>query len=497
MVINMKMREVSKMEKKLSENDKELHSSIDIKNDEGNNLSIIEIVHYVKQYLQEDNHEKLQMLFEELHDFDMYQIFDDLGNDERHKLIMFLPLSSVAAIFSHLEAHEAKILLDAFDTSFATLILDEMSSDDSTEILREYSRSDANTILNAMDKEQAQQIRSLLFFDDKSAGSIMSYGMLTVSFRDTVKEAMKKVVKNAPEAETVSVIYVLNDEQQLCGVLSLRELIVARSNELIHDIMIERVISVQISETREAVAKLMTNYDLTVVPVINENNQIEGIITIDDAVDIIREEAEEDYFKLAGISESEAAHADDDYFIIPSLKKRLPWLLSMIFLSIIVSSVILFFQKNLNSELALVLIPFMTLVNNMTGVPGIQASAVAMMRVVKGEFKDDPQQLKRFIFMQFFIILSIAIIIGVVDGLFAYGLSSIGGNSNFLIFYIIVLSIFISSTLSSMVGILSVLFLDYLGKDPAVASGPFMSTIGDLIGITIYFTVANIIYMLI
>lgn len=457
-------------------------------------LTIPELVTRVEQYLKDEADDAIVLLFDDLLPFDMKSIFQELGEENQQKILTILAKKDLSEIFSHYETHDAAMYLEKLTVQEAAAILNEMSSDDAVEILREFDRGIVSNYLSNMEDETAQEIRELLFYDDESAGSIMAFGMITVLETDTVREAMKKVVDNAPDAETISVIYVLDNEQHLVGVLSLRDIIIARKTEIIKDVMSERVISVNIGEDREIASQLMMDYDLSVLPVINDSDHLEGIITIDDVLDIVREEAEEDYFKLAGVSESEDGKADDDYKVMPSLKKRLPWLISMIFLSILVSTVISLFQDGFDAKILVLLTPFISMVNNMTGVPGIQVSAIAMMRVVSGEFVDNKELLHKFVAKQILSAIVIGVIIGVVVGTCAFALTVIFEETNVLIFFIISVSVFCSSVLSSVVGISSVLLLEKLGKDPAVASGPFMSTIGDMIGVTTYFTIAMLFY---
>ncbi|MGL5042761.1 MAG: magnesium transporter [Culicoidibacterales bacterium] len=477
------------MENKLNDGQENMTNEFD--------LTIPQLVQRVEAFLLEENAEGIVLLFEDLLPFDMNSLFHTLSDENQQKMLSILTSKELSEIFSYDESADAAQYFEKLQTSTVATILDNMSSDDSVEILREFDRGDVSNYLSNMSEDRAQEIRELLFYDDESAGSIMAFGMITVLDTDSVKDAMKKVVDNAPDAETIGVIYVLDDGQQLVGVLSLRELIIARRTEIIKDVMSERVIKIHIGEDREVASQLMMDYDLSALPVVNDSDHLEGIITIDDVVDIVREEAEEDYFKLAGISEAEDGKADDDYKIIPSLRKRLPWLISMIFLSIAVSTIISVFSDNFDPKIMVLLTPFITMVNNMTGVPGIQVSAIAMMRVVSGELDGNPALRKKFVIKQVTSAVLVGGIIGGIVGICSILLMLIFGEVNMIIFLIVSLSVGISSIISSCVGIFSVILLHDKGKDPAVASGPFMSTIGDMIGVTTYFVIALIIYAII
>lgn len=450
-------------------------------------LSIDDLQLHVEDALRAADKEQLDELLEELHGYDRFRIFDNLDEQERLVFYQLVEPKVISEIFENAESDVVERYLEEMNVQEAAEILSYMATDDAVDVLNHMSAGDITNYLSQMDDEKAQAIKDLLFYEEDSAGSIMAGGAITVLETDNVKEAMKKLVDNAPDAETINVIYVLNEDKVLTGVVSLREMILARRNQMIHDIMTERVIKVTVDTDQEDVVRTMRDYDLTVLPVVDDHNYLQGIITIDDAMDILEEEAQNDYYKLAGISEGEKVRSDDDYYVIPSLKKRLPWLVSMIFLSTVVSFIVSLFDPVLQA--VTILAPFVTLVNNMTGVPGIQAAAVAMMRVSSGEFEDDNELLKKFIFKQVLIIVAIGIIIAVIDSLCALFIS----RGNVLIMLIVGVSVFLSSSFNSLVGVGSVVLLHKLNLDPAVASGPLMSTIGDVCGVTVYFTTALVI----
>ena len=470
---------------------------IEMPNVELVDYTIPELVQYVEELLMASDLLAVQELFEELLPFDMFSIYDLLSVENHQKLIDALSAEALGAIFTEYDAYAAYEHLKECSTRQAALILEAMNSDDAVQVFKIMDRSVVIDYLSYMSRERVKEIQQLLFYDDDSAGSIMAFGMLTVAEDDNIKTAMHKVIAAAPHAETVNVVYVTTAEQVLTGVLSLRDLLVARKEEIVRDVMSERVISIQVDENRNIASQLMQDYDLTVLPVVNAMDVLEGIITIDDVVDVMREEAEEDYYKMAGISEEDNSAVTSDYELLPSMKKRLPWLVSMILLSILVSTVIGAYQNSFAAEIIVVLTPFITMVNNMTGVPGIQVAAVTMLRVVSGEINNDKKLLKKFVINQTVTALIIGVIIGLVVASCAYILTVLLGNGNFTVFIIVSIAVFISSVISSLIGIFSVLILDKLGKDPAVASGPFMSTVGDMIGVIIYFTVAMGIYSLI
>lgn len=461
-------------------------------------VSFEELIAEFKKHILDENVETLLHLIEDVHTFDKYKLFRELDVRERQFIYDNVPTDVVAEIFAELDSDEQLKLFSELDDAYVSEIMGEMDADDAADIISELSQGEAAAYLSQMEKESAADIKELLIYEEDTAGSKMTKAYIAVQSKQSSKEAMRKLVEEAPDAETIYTVYVLDEEGRLIGVLSLKDLILARANEIVEDVMTSRVISVAVDAHQEQVAKLIQDYDLTAIPVVDQNNYMLGIITVDDVIDVIKEEAEDDYLKMAGIGEAD--DTTDDFNVIPSLKIRLPWLVSMVFLEGVVVLILTWMSKitsvKFSSEFVALIMPAIVLVNNMSGVPGIQTAALAIVHYNSGEL-DDAKQEKRFLSVQRVVILLSGIAIGVSAFFVALVINSfLLQNENPLRIFGVSLSVGFAATLasyvSSFVALQLVLFLKKRNMDPAAASGPLMSTLGDVIAALVY-TVTSVI----
>lgn len=457
-----------------------------------------------KKHISEEDVDRLLQLIEDVHTFDQYKLFRELDVQERKFIYDNVPTEVVAEIFAELDSEEQLKLFSELDNAYVSEIMGEMDADDAADIISELSQGEAAAYLSRMGKESAADIKELLIYDEDTAGSKMTKSYIAVQSTQTAKEAMRKLVSEAPDAETIYTIYVLNEEGRLEGVLSLKDLILARANEIVEDVMTSRVVSVEVDAHQEQVAKLIQDYDLTALPVVDQNGYMLGIITVDDVIDVIKEEAEDDYLKMAGIGEAEDDR--DDFKVLPSLRIRLPWLVSMVFLEGVVV-LILTLMTNITTarftdSFITLIMPAMVLVNNMSGVPGIQTAALAIVHYNSGEL-DDIKQEKRFFTVQRTVILLSGLAIG-VSAFFVALLVNMFLLADKTLLKVIGVSFsvgvaaMLASYVSSFIALQLVRFLKKRKMDPAAASGPLMSTLGDVISAVVYTStsVLIIVYVL-
>lgn len=464
------------------------------------NHSIHELSETLRAAIETHDNEYIVMLFEELHTYDQYLVFDTLDGMERRYIFQTLPPANIAKFFSEIDVDKQYELIKEMDDLFASNVLGEMDADDAADVIGEFSAGDAAALFSQMDADDAAEIKDLLIYDEDTAGAKMTTAVITVNMHDTVKDAMKKLTAEAPDAETIYVIYALDNHKKLVGVMSLKDLILARANEIIEDVMSTRIIQITVDEDQEVAARLIQDYDLTALPVVDMNNHLLGIITVDDVIDVIKEEAEDDYLKLAGVGESDDLVSD--FKILPSLRIRLPWLVSMVFLEGIVVF-ILQIMNNVTSNLfgqsfVVLIASAIVLVNNMSGVPGIQTAALAIVHYNNGEL-DDKEMEKKFFRIQTVVILLSGIAIGIAA--FTVGMivnlltiSSAGMSSVVAVALAVGIAACFASYISSFIALAIVVLLRKYDMDPAAASGPLMSTIGDVIAAIVYtFTAVFII----
>ncbi|MDK9868969.1 magnesium transporter [Staphylococcus equorum] len=428
-----------------------------------------------------ENHiDEFRKEFLAMHTYEQSEYFEDSDEEIRQRIFEVLSPEEVADFFEQLEIDEDKYesLFDTMDAEYASKVLEDMSYDNAVDIMNKLSKQKIVSLLTLMKREDAKEIKALLHYEEDTAGGIMTTEYISLKATMPVKEAMMHVKEQAPDAETIYVIFTVNDNKQLAGVLSLRDLIVAENDAYIEDIMSERVISANAADDQEDVAQKMRDYDFIAMPVVDYQDHLLGIITIDDILDVMDEEASEDYSRLAGVSDVDATNDS----IIKTARKRLPWLIILTFLGMITATILGSFEDTL-SQVAL-LAAFIPIISGMSGNSGTQSLAVSVRNISTGEIYEQSK----------FKVALRETGSGFLSGLIC----------SILLFLIIIIlygqpilavivgaSLTIAMTVGTLVGSMIPLVMDKLKIDPAVASGPFITTINDIVSMLIYFGLAT------
>ncbi|MFY0760052.1 magnesium transporter [Metabacillus dongyingensis] len=431
--------------------------------------------------LENEDLDGFRSMFLEQHPYDQAKIFVKLEQEERLKLYHYLSPEEMAALFENIEDEEYnyEMYLSEMDPRFASQMLEHMYADDAVDVLNELNKDQVASYLTIMDDDAAQEIRELLHYEEFTAGSIMTTEFIAIIANQTVKSAMHILKHEAPDAETIYYLYVIDEDKHLVGVISLRDLIVSDDDLMIGEIMSERVFSVSVGEDQEDVARKMRDYNFLALPVVDFQNHLLGIITVDDIVDVIDEEASDDYSKLAAVSDVDSI----DRGPLSAAKKRLPWLVILLFLGMLTANLIGQFEETLNK--VAILAVFIPLIAGMAGNTGTQALAVAVRRIAMGDLEEGGN---------FKIIAREAgtgIINGAVCGVLVTGVVYFWQH-DFFLGLLVGISILATLTVSTIAGAFVPLVMHRLKVDPAVASGPFITTINDIISIFIYFGMATL-----
>ncbi|MFC4403264.1 magnesium transporter [Gracilibacillus xinjiangensis] len=416
--------------------------------------------------------------FLELHPYDQAKIFEEQEEDIRFLIYTYLSPEEMAEVMEHVDRDLVSDFISEMVPAFAAKIFEEMSTDDAVDILNELEKNKVASFLTIMDKKASDEIKQLLHYEEKTAGSIMTTEFVVIHHEMTVKEAMRHLRKEAPEAETIYYIYVVDTYKKLVGVISLRDLIIAEGDWIIYDVMSERVVSVPVGEDQEDIAQMMRDYDFLALPVVDFQNHLLGIITVDDIMDVMEEEASDDYSKLAGISDVER-FGDT---AIQAAKKRLPWLIALLFLGMFTASIISKFESALD-QVAL-LAAFIPVIAGMAGNTGTQALAVAVRSISTGDM--DKIGKLSVIWQE----AKTGVITGTTCGVlitfivaFWYGELYLG--------ILVGISIMATLIVATIAGAFVPLVMHRFKIDPAVASGPFITTLNDIISMLIYFGLAT------
>ncbi|ASK60788.1 magnesium transporter [Virgibacillus phasianinus] len=414
----------------------------------------------------------------DMHPYDQAQFFQEQGRDERLLIYGYLSPEEVAEIMENIEIEDIEPFFSEMDPRFAAMVFADMSTDDAVDILNELSKDKVASFLTIMENDASDEIKQLLHYEEKTAGSIMTTEFISIFKEQTVKATMAQLKKEGPDAETIYYLYVVDEDKRLVGVLSLRDLIISEEDTLIEEILSEKVVSVSVAEDQEEVAKMMRDYDFLAVPVVDFQDHLLGIITVDDILDVMEEEASDDYSKFAAITDNERPNEN----ALISAKKRLPWLIILLFLGMLTASLIGRFENTLDQVAILAI--FIPLIAGMAGNTGTQALAVAVRGLATGEY--GKQGKFKLILREAATGLITGTVCGIVITLVIYL-----WQGDIFLGLLVGISIMATLVVATLAGSLVPLIMDRLNIDPAVASGPFITTINDIISILIYFGMAT------
>ncbi|MGK0421931.1 MAG: magnesium transporter [Polaribacter sp.] len=431
-------------------------------------------------FIYENNDAEIKELFSEVHFADIAEVLDEVSFDEAIYIIKLLDSEKTSEILTELDEDTRENILENLSAKEIAEEVGEMDSDDAADIIGELSPERQKRVINALeDDELAADIKELLSYADNTAGALMAKELVKVYETWTVAGCMRRIRGQAQEVTRVHSIYVVDKEDKLVGRLSLKDLIVAKSDQNISDISKATVDAVNVNQNDEEVAKIMVKYDLEAIPVVNDNNVLLGRITIDDIVDVLKEEADKDYQMAAGLTQD----VDSDDSIFELTKARLPWL----FLGLIggVGAFIIMegFQDVFTTYASLFF--FTPLIAAMAGNVGVQSSAI----IVQGLANDD---VKGSINSRLLKEMLLATLNGAILALFLFFFVWVYEGKIGLALAISV-SLVVVIIIAGLIGTFVPLFLNKRGIDPAIATGPFITTSNDIFGILIYFMIAKMI----
>lgn len=432
--------------------------------------------------LKQGDKEKLNELFEELQPFDMASLTTKLTTNERKTLFSFLSDQVLSDIFQELEEKEQEEYIKEMGLDRAAGILNVMSNDDATDLLAKIGKSERNKLFELMSNEEESKVRQLLKYPETSAGGLMTTEYITLPMGLSASEALDNLRHKAGEAETIYYIYIVDENKKLAGVISLRELIMASPEQGLEFVMNKKIMTVPPELDQEETAKIIEKYDFLALPVVDREDRLLGIVTVDDIIDVLTDEATEDISKLSGIS-GEPREVDRlQVSSIRSARKRLPWLMILLVVGILSGSIISQFEETL--EAVVVLAIFIPMIADMAGNTGTQSLAMVVRGLALGEFG------KGKIYSLIRREAGVGLIIGTVNGVLIAIIASLWQQNPYLGF-VIGFSLWVTLFFATLSGAIVPLILHRLKVDPAVASGPFITTINDILGLTIYFTVAT------
>lgn len=440
-----------------------------------------ELVALFKSGMETD---KLIDRLEDYHENDIAGAFEELTESERKHLYSILDTEKISEIFAYIE--DPEIYLKEMDIRKAAEIINNMDSDDAVDVLEELDDSTQKQLSSLLDEEINADIQLIQSYDEEEIGSRMTTNFILIHKDMSVKEAMKALVQQAEENDNISTLYVCDENEKFYGALDLKDLITAREHTELEPLMSTSYPYVTDHEKISECIERIMDYAEDSIPVLNEKREILGIITAQDVVEVVDEELGDDYAKLAGLTSEE----DIEESLLDSMKKRIPWLLVLLLLGIGVSTVVGIFE-NVVAEIALV-VCFQSLILDMAGNVGTQSLAVTI-RVLMDENLKAGKKLK-LVFKEMRIGLCNGLLIGSIAFLFVgVYIALIKHNAwtyAFMVSGCVGISLVVAMIISSLVGTIVPMFFHKIHIDPAVASGPLITTVNDLVAVVTYYGLA-------
>lgn len=434
------------------------------------------------EYIREQNPKKTLEMFTDFHPADIAEVFPKLELEEQSYLMSLLDAEISADVLLELEEDDRKKLLGQLSPKeIADVLITQMDTDDAVDVIGELSENKQEEVISQLeDKEHAQDIVDLLRYDEDTAGGLMRKEYVEVNKNWNVLRAIREMRKQAEYMNEVYSIYVVDDDNTLLGILSLKKLLTTSSSTKLEEVYNSKVHYVKVTEKDVEVANMIQKYDLMEIPVVDELKRLQGVITVDDIIDVLRDEADENYQLAAGITRN--VDASDN--ILTLTKARLPWLLIGMFGGLGAASIIHGFEEALSKYTALIL--FIPLIQSTAGNVGIQSSAIVVQGLANGTIKG---KIMGRLFKEF--------LLGLLNGV---GISSIVliisyffFGTSFMISITIVIALITVIVNAAVIGTFIPIFLDKRGIDPAVSTGPFITTSNDILGVFIYFMIAKVI----
>ena len=420
---------------------------------------------------------------QDYHENDLADVMPKLTVQERCKLYRILDIDMLSDIFEYTDEENAAEYLNEMDVKKAAAILSRMETDALADVLNKVEKTKKKILIDLLEPEVRRDVEMIASFDEDEIGSRMSMNFIEIKAGISIREAMRELINQAAENDNISTLYVTDDDHTFCGAIDLKDLIIAREGSKLDDIIMESYPYVYAREMIEDCIERMKDYSEDSIPVLDENNKIIGVITAQDIVQVVDDEMGDDYAKLAGLASEEELNEP----IRQSVHKRLPWLIILLGLGLVVSSVVGLFE-GVVAQLTIV-ICFQSLILDMAGNVGTQSLAVTI-RVLMDENLTGKEKL-HLVFKEMKVGFLNGMILGVMAfvfiGIYACTLKGNPTAHAFLISGCVGFALMLSMVISSMVGTMVPMFFHKIKVDPAVASGPLITTVNDLVAVVTYY----------
>ena len=440
-----------------------------------------ELTEKIEALIEDKNDQELQTHLEEFHHADIAEILDELNMEEATYIIKLLDSEQTSEVLMEMDEDDREKILRNLNAKEIAEEIENMDTDDAADIISELSEDiKTQVISNIQDKTHAENIVELLKYEENSAGGLMAKELIRVNENWSVTGCMTEMRNQAENVTRVHSIYVVDNKGKLKGRLSLKDLITAPSQAEIGDVYIRNVDFVDVHTPGEEVARVMQKYDLEAIPVVDEFGRLVGRITVDDIIDFIREEADKDYQLAAGISED----VDSNATLIEMIRARLPWLILALLGGFIAVKVAGTFEPAM--ENFGVLFFFTPLIAAMAGNVGVQSSAIIVQGLANGTLSGS-------VIQRLFKELGLSLLNGCILAIILFVGSHFLLGHDYIIGFTVSISLITVILLASFIGTFVPIILNHYKIDPALATGPFITTSNDIFGLLIFFTIAKLI----
>ncbi|RJE87788.1 magnesium transporter [Paenibacillus sp. 1011MAR3C5] len=442
------------------------------------NLSDTELDLLVQNAIKEGDRAKVQSVAEELQPYDMAAVYGRLPDKFRAGFVIYMTIEQLTAMVGEMEQGQQVEVFALLGVERTAELMDRMDNDDLAVLLGGLSEERKKSFLDYMKKEEVIAVQHLMAYAPETAGRIMTNRYVWIPSHYNVRDTVDKLKDFAEIAESINYLYVVDEKKKLIGVVSYRDLILAEIGDQITDIMYERVIAVPVDMDQEEVARRIERYNFLAIPVVEEDGVLVGIVTVDDIIDVVIREASEDIAKMSASGKS----IDFDTKAHVAAYRRLPWLILLLLIGILSGTIISRFEETLDKVVALAF--FMPMIAGMTGNTGTQSLAVVVRGLTTKEVTSGV--VRRLVWRELMVGLMIGGICGVLISIIAYiwqGSPILG--------LVVGASLVMTLIIGTLAGTVIPLMLYKLKVDPAVASGPLITTLNDILSLLIYFGIAT------
>ncbi|WP_038046698.1 magnesium transporter [Thermus caliditerrae] len=436
------------------------------------------------QALEEGDTRTLKLLLEEAHPQDLLALWDELKGEHRYVLLTLLPKGKAAEVFSNLAAEEQAEYLKTLPPWRVRELLEELSLDDLADALQAVEEEDptlSRRLKEALDPETRAEVEELTQYEEDEAGGLMTPEYVAVRSTMSVEEVLRFLRRAAPDAETIYYIYVVDEEGRLQGVLSLRDLIVSDPKTRVAEIMNPKVVFVRTDTDQEEVARLMADYDFTVLPVVDEEGRLAGIVTVDDVLDVLEEEATEDIHRMAAVDVPDLVYSQASPVTLWLARVR--WLVILIVTGMVTSSILQGFETLLHAVTALAF--YVPVLLGTGGNTGNQSATLIIRALATRDL--DLRDWRRVLLKE----TLVGALLGLTLALLLLGKVYLDGNA--FLSPVVGLALFLLVLFANLVGAMLPVVLRRVGVDPALVSNPLVATLSDISGLLIYLSVARLL----